>query len=293
MKRVLALILILSLAATLTGCLSPDEREARKEALNVLNGSSDGAYALPTGTTLENQTLFDDQDIIIQLAGIQGTPTDPELVLAVKNGSRHDIGFTVDSLTINGWQVDGWSDLYDVSSHSLTMGTIVCGSDLSLCDVSDIASIGLNFSIYDEESYDDIAAVSCELATSASGAVLSYIPDGAVLLDESDILVKAVNLLSSASGTTLSLYVENNSRRDIIVETSHARLNDLPLELWFWDTTTAGARRLMTEWLYEEDTYDDLYLGPEDEITFQLEIYDEETGTLLISQQVTLTPEDI
>ena len=114
MKRVLSLFLILCLVFALTGCMSDEERQSRKEALNALNGG-ETEYSLSTGTTLENQELFDGRNVIVQLAGITGTPEYPELKLAVRNGTRENLNFSVNSLVINGWEVDGWLDLYDVS----------------------------------------------------------------------------------------------------------------------------------------------------------------------------------
>ena len=152
MKRVLSLFLILCLVFALTGCMSDEERQSRKEALNALNGG-ETEYSLSTGTTLENQELFDGRNVIVQLAGITGTPEYPELKLAVRNGTRENLNFSINSLVINGWEVDGWLDLYDVSPRTVTMGTIQCGSDLSLCGVTDISSVEPSFDIYDGDLY--------------------------------------------------------------------------------------------------------------------------------------------
>lgn len=94
MKRVLSLFLILFLVFALTGCMSDEERQSRKEALNALNGG-ETEYSLSTGTTLENQELFDGRNVIVQLAGITGTPEYPELKLAVRNGTRENLNFSV------------------------------------------------------------------------------------------------------------------------------------------------------------------------------------------------------
>ena len=158
MKRVLCFLLSLCLLGALTGCMSQEEREARKEALTALNGNSNGAYSLSNGTMVENQTLYSDDNIIIQLAGITGTPDYPELKLAVRNGSRDTINLSIDHLVINGWQVDGWLDLYDVSPRTVTMGTIQCGSSLAECGVTDVVTLELGFEIYDGD-YDTVASV--------------------------------------------------------------------------------------------------------------------------------------
>jgi len=294
MKRVMAAVLLFALLFVSTSCMSAEEREARKEALSALNGASDGAYSLSTGTTIENQNLYDDQGIIIQLAGIQGPPAQPVLVLAVKNGSRRDITLDVDQLSINGWQVDGWCDLYQVESHSITIGTIECSSDLSFCGVSDVGQVDLDFSIRDADTYEDLAAVCTSFSTSAADSLdLASPPDGITLLEGSDFLVRAVSFSSSVyNGTWLCLYLENNSLLGLFLEASHARLNGQPIELWFWDSTAPGSRRILTEYLYDEDTYDDILLEPGDVLTFDLSICDYDTGAVLATQNISLSPED-
>ena len=59
MKRVfVCLILSLAVLLTLTGCMSEEERQSRKEALSVLRAIPVRIMPLSTGTTLENQTLY-------------------------------------------------------------------------------------------------------------------------------------------------------------------------------------------------------------------------------------------
>ena len=53
MKRVLCFLLSLCLLVALTGCMSQEEREARKEALTALSGDSNGTYSLSNGTMVE------------------------------------------------------------------------------------------------------------------------------------------------------------------------------------------------------------------------------------------------
>ncbi len=289
MKRVLSLFLILCLVFALTGCMSDEERQSRKEALNALNGG-ETEYSLSTGTTLENQELFDGRNVIVQLAGITGTPEYPELKLAVRNGTRENLNFSINSLVINGWEVDGWLDLYDVSPRTVTMGTIQCGSDLSLCGVTDISSVELSFEIYDGD-YDTLASVSCSMETSYTGQDQEeYVPEGITLLEADGIVVQAAGLDTSDSGTILSLYVENGTGRTISLEALQARWNGEPVELSFYDRVSPGCRRMVSQWIYTEDDYEDVLMLDGDLLAFQLKVMDWDTGIALNEAQVSLDP---
>lgn len=292
MKRVLSLLLSLSLVLVLTGCMSQEELQARKEALTVLKGNSGDNYSLSTGTTLENQTLYSDGNIVIQLAGITGTPDAPELRLAVRNGSRSTISMSVDTLVINGWQVDGWLDLYDIPARTVTMGSIQSSGDLARCDFTDVVTVDLAFEVYDQD-YNTVAAVSCSMTTNSLEQVdTAAVPEGITLLEEDGITVKAVDLISGTNGTSLSLYVQNDTGRTLTLNAAQSRCNGEPVELWFYDQVSPGCKRMVTEYVYSEDTYESLDLEDQDELTFQLNLQDWDTGITLHQTDVSLSPSD-
>lgn len=292
MKRVLCLLLSLSLLLVLTGCMSQEELQSRKEALTVLKGNSGDNYSLSTGTTLDNQTLYSDGNIVIQLAGITGTPQSPTLRLAVRNGSRSTISMTVNSLVINGWEMDGWLDLYDIPARTVTMGSIETSGDLTLCGVTDVVTVDLAFEIYYED-YNTVASVSCSMATNSLEQVdTTLVPQGITLLEEDGITIKAVDLISGSNGTSLSLYVQNDTGRTLTLNAAQARCNGEPVELWFYDKVSPGCKRMVTEYVYSEDTYESLELKDQDELTFQLDLQDWDTGITLHQADVALTPAD-
>lgn len=292
MKRVLCLLLSLSLLLVLTGCMSQEELQSRKEALTVLKGNSGDNYSLSTGTTLDNQTLYSDGNIVIQLAGITGTPQSPTLRLAVRNGSRSTISMTVNSLVINGWEMDGWLDLYDIPARTVTMGSIETSGDLTLCGVTDVVTVDLAFEIYDED-YNTVASVSCSMATNSLEQVdTTLVPQGITLLEEDGVTIKAVDLISGSNGTSLSLYVQNDTGRTLTLNAAQARCNGEPVELWFYDKVSPGCKRMVTEYVYSEDTYESLELKDQDELTFQLDLQDWDTGITLHQADVALTPAD-
>lgn len=292
MKRVLCFLLSLCLLVALTGCMSQEEREARKEALTALSGDSNGTYSLSNGTMVENQTLYSDGNIIIQLAGITGTPDYPELKLAIRNGSRDTINLSINHLVINGWQVDGWLDLYDVSPRTVTMGTIQCGSSLAECGITDVVTIELGFDIYDGD-YDTISSVSSIMETSSLEEVdVNELPDGITLFEEDGVTLKAVNLASGSYGTTVLLCLVNETGRTLAPNATQARCNGDPVELYFYDRVNPGCKRILSEEIYHEDTYETLQMEDSDELTFNLEIQDWDTGIVLHQVEVSLTPGD-
>ena len=64
------------------------------------------------------------------------------------------------------------------------------------------------------------------------------------------------------------------------------------MELWFYDKVSPGCRRMITEYVYSEDTYENLNLDSQDELTFQMDLQDWDTGITLHQADVALSPAD-
>ena len=64
------------------------------------------------------------------------------------------------------------------------------------------------------------------------------------------------------------------------------------MELWFYDRVNPGCRRMVTEYVYSEDTYEPLELEDQDTITFQMDLQDWDTGITLHQTDVSLSPSD-
>lgn len=290
MKRATALLVLLSLLLSLTGCMTAEEKQARKDALDILNGSAAGRYTLDNGTAVDQQTLVDQDSIVVELAGLQGDPASPQLVLAVKNGSRNAISLGVDSLLINGWETSGWCEAYEIAPRSVTTTTIFCDETLYQCGIEDVFTVDLALTVYNVENYEALCSVSTYM-TSDSTAEFdpSRIPDGIPLLDETDFRVYAVHFPASGDQGSITLFLENNTSRKVTYSLSRTRLNGEPVELWFWYDVSGGARSIFTEWLYDEDTFEALPVAAGDELTFDLTVSDYDTGITLATQSVSLT----
>lgn len=293
MKRIAAALLAAALFLTLTGCgADASVRRSRKTALQILRGDDLG-YSLSTGATVENQELYNDGTIIIQLGGISGTPNDPQLVLAIKNGNRKEISFTPQRCFINGWQTDCWSDVYQIDGHSTITATVSISSGLELARISDINDIKLDFDLYDKD-YESIASRSVSFQTSAEPVEDSFSPASTVVLDDGDFKV-VVWLARSGydNSTQVCTYAENNTNRAVNITNSKARLNGEPVDYWFFQDISAGARRISSDLLYDSDSYSSLELTDSDTLTYTLQISDSDTSVQLLTQEVTLTLADL
>lgn len=293
MKRLLPLLLALVMCFGLTGCLSREEQQNRKLALELVNGTSSADYALSTGTKLEGQRIYEDNSgLIIYLAGIKGTPRAPQLVLAVKNGTRHDLSMSVTNLTYNNWAADGWVDTFDFDSHSASIATVSCHNDFAQLNLEDIHTLSMDLSVYTSNGYDSVANVSISMNLGDENWVDDFHAEGITLLDSNDVQIVAQSLRNLSDQAQLSLYVNNQSNRRIRISSSNITINDKPVEMFLWSSLSSHARRIIQENIMEADTYKEFSITPNDELKFRLQISDDETGAALDEVDVVLHNSD-
>lgn len=293
MKRLLPLLLALVMCFGLTGCLSREEQQNRKLALELVNGTSSVEYKLSTGTSLTGQRIYeDDSGLIVYLAGIKGTPRTPQLVLAVKNGTGHDLSMNLTSLSFNNWVADGWVDASDFSSHTASIATISCDSNFALLNLEDIHTLSMDLSIYTSNDFDTVANISLSLDLSDEAWVDDYQVQGISLLDTKDIQIVAESLKNISDQAQIDLYINNRSNRRLRISSSNVFLNGNQVELFLWSAIAPNSRRLLSDELREGDTYEAMTIAPDDELKFRLQITDDDTGTVLDETEVTLHGSD-
>lgn len=293
MKRLLPLILALVMCLGLTGCLSQEEQQSRKLALELVNGTSTADYALSTGTAFEGRRIYEDNSgLIIYLAGITGTPQAPQLVLAVKNGTGKDLSASVLNLTYDNWMADGWMEPYDFPSHSATMATLCCEPNFSLLNLSDIHTMSFDLEIYLTNHYDHVATVSVDLTLGDEEWEDNYTIQGIPLMDSHDVLITGQALKNISDEAQATFYIDNQSDRPIRVESSHVTLNETAVELFLWDPVAPNARRMLNANIREIDSFDPVTIQPDDVLSIRLQISDLETGSVLDEVNVTLRASD-
>lgn len=292
MKRIGAVLLAAALILSLAGCASKEERQSRKNALLILRGDDLG-YTLSTGTRADNEPVYDDGTIQIRLGGIEGTTTEPQIVLAIKNGRRKSISFVPQRCIINGWQTDCWADVYEIDGHSTITATVSISSGLDLVQPSDIDSIQLDYDLYDSDSYNLITSASYDLPLTVASEVEDYTPSG-VTLCTGNYRVKVGLTHNTYDGSAnLCTYIENNTDRTINVTTSKVKLNGESVEYLFYQDVVGHARRLSSDAIYELDSYDTIELTEGDTLTYSLIISDGDSGVQLMTRDVSLSYDDL
>ena len=143
-------------------------REAYYE--DYLPAGAEGAEHMPT---IETQTLYDGQGILITADTLGLLYDTPVVMMTVSNTSERDVSVSVSATAVNGYMMNA-SGMYEDIPAGETVKTHLwlSGEDLQSAGIETVAELVLQLEIFDTDDYEDIASgVRVRLQTSAAGYV--------------------------------------------------------------------------------------------------------------------------
>ena len=259
-SKVLAGILCLSLfAAMAIGSGSSGED---KDVSNVgpANGAEDGSSEgsdSSDAVTIEEQVLYDDNNIKITATGLEDGWMGTELKLLIENNSDKSVTVQARNANVNGFMVSTIMSA-DVAAgkkanDSLTFET----SGLKDCGIESIATMEFYFYIFDTETWDEIASSDViTIDTSIASTYVQEVDDsGDVLVDSNDVKIIAKGLSADDSfwGPGVILYIENNSGENITVQVRDVSVNGFMVDSTMSEDVVAGKKAMSAVQFFSTD----------------------------------------
>ena len=261
--KLLAVLLCLALFASMAlGSGSSDSGED-KEITNVTNPNSekesDNAQAEDNATTednaedtsavtIEEQVLFEGNDIKITATGMEDGLFGTELKLLIENNSSKTVTIQARNSNMNGFMVDTMMSA-DVAAgkkanDSLTFQT----SGLKDCGIETIATMEFSFHIMDAETWEDIVDTDMIIVnTSVASTYVQEVDDSGEVLVEANgvkIVGKGLSADDSFWGPGVILYIENNSDKNITIQTRDVSVNGFMVETIMSEEIVAGKKAM-------------------------------------------------
>jgi hypothetical protein len=287
MKRLTAIVLALTLCFSLTGCMSRSERKELKATMDEANGYTTISYAMDDGTELAEPTvIYDKNDVKVTVLGITGTDIqDGKIWYRVENNTKNTITFSVETLTVNGWDNDWWDSVTveagKMKKNSLTMSHInVDWSELGI-DTT-VGSFTMTCAVDDYDDLDDEFTTE-ELKTTAYGTVEDIdLSSSEVVYDNNGVKIVFLNTESYDDYTCpLTFYLENNTDNRVEVSTTDSddgysiKLADgRVIDTSIWESIYPHSRTITNVYLYGDEIYN--YNNDWDEDDEDWENWDEE-----------------
>lgn len=254
MKRIIALLL----AAMMVFCLCACGGDAPADSDNDSGKAS--TKTENTDVSIEEQILYDANDIKITATGLDDSWYGTELKLLIENNSSQDITVQARNANVNGYMVTT-SMSADVAAgkkanDSLTFET----TSLKDCGIETMATMEFYFVIIDSESFEDIYNTDViTINTSvAEGYTQTYDDSGEVLAEVNGIKIVSKGLSEKDSfwGPGLIVYIENNSDQDITVQARDVSINGFMVDPSMSEDVVAGKRAITAVQFFDSDLED-------------------------------------
>jgi hypothetical protein len=207
--------------------------------------------------SIEEQVLYDANDIKITATGLEDGWMGTELKLLIENNSSQNITVQARNANVNGYMVDTMLSA-DVAAgkkanDSLTFET----SGLNECGIESIATMEFYFHIFDSESWDDILDTDViSIDTFIAESYTQTVDDsGEVLVDSNGVKVVAKGLSADGSfwGPGVILYIENNSEQDITVQVRDVSVNGFMVDSTMSEDVVVGKKAISAVQFFSSD----------------------------------------
>lgn len=294
----LAVIIGMSLIVSMvSGCSSSNSTMQDKEIARVENGSSDTKTDAPQETekevvsevSIEEQILYDENDIKITATGMDDSIWGTELKLLIENNSSKSITVQARNSNVNGYMVSTMMSA-DVASgkkanDSLTFET----SGLKDCGIEQMATMEFYFHIFDSDTWDTIVDTDViTVRTSiADGYVQNYDDSGDLLVETEGIKIVGKGLSASDSfwGPGLILYIENNSDKNVTIQVRDVSINGFMVDSSMSEDVVVGKKAISAVQFFSTDLESN---GIDDitEVELYFHIFEAETWDTIVDTDV-------
>lgn len=246
-KIIMSLIAVFALLTGVVGCSSGSD-----EKLGT-NGDVD--------VTIEEQVIYDEHDIKVTASGLDFDDIwGPSIEVLIENNSKKDVTVQADYCIVNDLMTDTMFSS-DVASGKKANDTItMLYSDLELEQLNDIQEIELVLNIIDTDTYDTLyqsKVINLKTNTYQSSE-FTFDDSGEVAYEDDNykIVVKKLDSEDSFWGADIYLYLENNSKKDVTIQTENVSINGFMVDPLFSCDVHSGKKAISSITFFESDLED-------------------------------------
>lgn len=249
MKRGICMIMIVLLAFVGAACT-----EVGKTGSNA--GSSHTATATaaattkasptpsPTPITITETVLYDEQDIKITAKSMQEDTLGVMIKLLIENNTEEDLIFQLRNTSVNGYMIEPSLSVEVVAGKKANSSLTLPRAGLEACSIQAIADVEFSFHIINSDTLDTVLNTDpIILKTSiAEGYKYQFDDSGNIIYDENGmrIVVKGISKDASIFGSSVTIFIENHTGKDVTIQARKVSVNDYMIEPIFSSDVAAG-----------------------------------------------------
>lgn len=281
MKKALSILLAFLTVISLASCAEPKSGE---------NQSADNSKN--KAVTVSESVLLDEQGVKITATGLDSGILGTELKLLIENNSGKDLTFQCRDASVNGYMIDTMMSVDVADGKKANDAVTFSSDDFETCKITTIADIELSFHIFDADWDTYFDAQPIQIKTSAAdGYNYTFDDTGNVVYDENDIklVVKGLDKDGSIFGHNIVLYIENNSDKNVTVQTRDVSVNGFMADAAMSSSVAAG-KRMIDEITIMSSSLEENEISEIKDIELSFHIFDADSwDTILNTDKITIT----
>lgn len=254
MKKFISFAVATILATSLVACGGSSSDSIQSPAsVNGSNGTVSTNDSSSKGTQQpEKQEVVINEAVLLDDSGVKITAksldNDAFMGVAVKllieNDSGKDLTFQCRNSSVNGYMVDTMMSVDVVNGKKANDELTFMRSDLEVCGIETIADMEFSFHIFTTEGWKTyLDTPQIQIKTSAADTYEYTFDDSGNLAYEGNgirIIIKGLSKDESIFGPGIIVYIENNSDKDITVQTRDVSVNGFMVDAVFSSDIVTG-----------------------------------------------------
>jgi len=288
MKMAKALTLLMVLLLTL-GLMACDSEPGSNPDPSSGDNNDEGQCE---EVSIEEQTLVDQDGIIITATKIDASWMGPELQVLIENNSDTSVTVQARNTSVNGFMLEPIFSS-DVASGKKATDTLTFSSeDFQVCNIETIADIELSFHVFDTDSWDTI--FDTDMVTVETSAAATYTQDydtsGDVILDQDGIKVIYQGMSENIFGPTVDLFIENNTDTAFTIQARDTSVNGFMIEPTFSSDIMPG-KKAVTDLTFFDSDFEDNGIETATDIELSFHIFNMDSwNTILDTEPIQINP---
>lgn len=282
MKKYLVLCLAI-MCLFVTGCGSEDGKKSDGGVKSVKTEKKSQK------ANIEETVIFDKKNIKVTAKKISYDDyMGPEIKLLIENDSDKNITVQARNFSINGIMIDPIFSA-DVAAGKKSNDEIsILSDDLETAKIYTIKDIEFGLHIFNSDTWNDIINENdIKLETNATNYEQKYNTDGELVVDEKDIKIYVLKKDDKDSfwGADIYLYIENNSSKNITVQTRDVSINGFMVDPVFSADVSAG-KKIYDEITFLEDDLKDNDITSVDELELKFHIFNQDSWKDVLNTKI-------
>ena len=235
--------------------------------------------------TLAEQEVYNDNGIVVTVTGIDtNSMWGTDISVLVENSSEQNVTVQTRNGSINGYMMDFQMSCDVAAGKKANDSITIMSEDLEISGVDTVSSIEFTLTMFDSDSWNDIATSdTISLTTNVTDYVQKYDDSGEVIYDENGIKIVSKGIVEDEIwGPEVVLYIENNTDAAITVQPRDTSINGFMVDASMSSDITVG-KKIVDEITFLTDDLDTNGITEIEELETAFAIFDMESWEDIIT----------